>query len=96
MKKLLVIVGASALLASCASVTGVEAVVVKDCTGTYVRVSEKDYLVCNKELLDQNQSGDTLHVRFEQISHCPRLDTTIVCMMYHQHEGLVKLKKINK
>jgi hypothetical protein len=95
MKKVVFVALLLVLLTACSSVSGVQSIVVRDCTGTYVRISEKDYLVCNSELLEKKQSGDTVRVRFESIQTCPRLDTTIVCLMYHEHEGLVKLKKVN-
>jgi hypothetical protein len=96
MKQVVFVALLSVVLTACSSVNGVQAIVVRDCTGTYIRVSEKDYLVCNNDLLEKKQTGDTVRVRFQSIQTCPRLDTTIVCMMYHEHNGLVKLKKVNK
>lgn len=80
---------------SCSSVSGVEARVVRDCTGTYIRVGEKDYLVCNRNLLDTYHDGDSVRVRFSPVDNCPELDSTITCLMFHQHEGLIRLKKVN-
>lgn len=95
MRKLLFLSLFTLVLTACGSVSGVNAVIVRDCTGTYVRVAEKDYLVCNIELLDKVDTGDTVRVRFQPIEKCARLDTTIVCMMYHPNEGKVQLKKVN-
>jgi hypothetical protein len=95
MKQVVFVALLSVVLTACSSINGVQAIVVRDCTGTYIRVSEKDYLVCNNDLLEKKQTGDTVRVRFQSIQNCPRLDTTIVCMMYHEHHGLVKLKKVN-
>lgn len=85
----------SLIASSCSTVSGIEAVVIRDCTGTYVRVDGKDYLVCNREKLKEYQEGDTVRVRFKKTTYCQELKDEIVCMMYHEHEGMVKLIKIN-
>lgn len=80
---------------SCAAVSGIEAIVVRDCTGTYVRVEGKDHLVCNRDKLKSYQEGDTVRVRFKKTTYCDELKDVMVCMMYHEHEGMVKLIKVN-
>lgn len=80
---------------SCSTVSGIEAVVVRDCTGTYLNVDGKDHLVCNRDKLKGYQAGDTVRVRFKKTVYCPELKDEIVCMMYHEHEGLIKLIKVN-
>ena len=98
MRNILILSGLTVLFytSSCATVSGVEAIVVRDCTGTYVRIDEKDYLVCNINLLEKYNEGDTVRVRFSRIDKCPELDSAITCMMYHQNEGMVRLKKVNR
>jgi hypothetical protein len=82
------------LLAACSSVSGIEATVVRDCTGTYVRVDGKDHLVCNKDKLSTFKEGDSVRVRFKQTSFCNENKDEMVCMMYHEHEGLVKVVNV--
>ena len=81
---------------SCASYCGVEATVVRDCTGAYIRVAERDYLVCNKNAIESFNEGDKVRVRFCQIDKCPELDSIVTCLMFHQNEGLIRLKRIRK
>ena len=85
----------SSCLNSCSTVGGIEAVVVRDCTGTYVRVEGKDHLVCNRDKLKGFEEGDTVRVRFKSTSYCNELKDEVVCMMYHEHEGMVKVIKVN-
>jgi hypothetical protein len=95
MKFTLVFFGLTLVLSSCSTVSGIEAVVVRDCTGTYVRVEGKDHLVCNRDKLKAFETGDTVRVRFKKTTYCQELKDEIVCMMYHEHEGMVKLIKVN-
>lgn len=71
------------------------ATVQKDCTGTYIRVLEKDYQVCNESILAIYESGKQIQVTYKNISDCPALSGKIVCMMYHEHEGLVEITSVN-
>ena len=87
----------SATLFSCAVVhdrlnTGS---VVRDCTGTYVRFGEnEDYLVCNSDLLKDYQEGDQVSVIFDYTKECPENDGKIMCMMYHENKGMIRIKSI--
>lgn len=37
--------------------------IVRDCTGTYIRVDDKeDYLVCNNEIFSDKKEGETVSV----------------------------------
>ncbi len=64
--------------------------VIKDCTGTYLRYQQKDYLVCNKNMLNAYGSGTWLNVGFNKTNNCQTLPET-VCAMYHENEGTVNL-----
>lgn len=69
-------------------------VVVKDCTGSYIRIDQKDYLVCNYEVLQPYADGDEIHVEFEKITNCVYLGDPIICEMYHPNEGFIEITKI--
>lgn len=82
-------------LTSCACKTNNQtATIVSDCTGKYLRVEGKDYLVCNTDLMKNFQENAVVQVSFEKIENCPEFDGKAVCMMYHENEGLVKIKSI--
>ena len=71
--------------------------VVRDCTGTYLRHNGKDYQVCNRAMTDSLSNGATLDAEFEKTKECSeRKEGEMVCMMYHQNEGLIKIIRIKK
>lgn len=87
----------SALLFSCATVhdrlnTGT---IVRDCTGTYLRVAEsEDYLVCNSEILKDKKEGEKVSLVFDYTKECPERDGKIMCMMYHENKGMIRVKSV--
>lgn len=70
------------------------AVVLKDCTGTYLRIHNKDYNVCNFELIQSYPEGTELNVFFQKIDECNPLGDPIICEMYHKTEGIIEITKI--
>ncbi len=41
--------------------------VVRDCTGTYLRFGEKDYPVCNDEILKDKATWTSVRVRYKEV-----------------------------
>lgn len=68
------------------------ATVIKDCTGVYIREDNKDYFVCNSDLLSDYNSGDAINVTFKEANACD--PGPVVCMMAHDYEGVVEVIKI--
>jgi len=87
----------SALLFSCATVhdrlnTGT---VVRDCTGTYLRVAEnEDYLICNAEILESKKDGEKVSLVYDYTKECKERDGKIMCMMYHESKGMIRVKSV--
>ncbi|MES2799405.1 MAG: hypothetical protein V4638_05265 [Bacteroidota bacterium] len=101
MKNLIVICllcGFAFLMNSCAVSKSVEAKVVRDCTGVYVRIDEKDYLVCNKSKLVNFENGDLVLVKSNETDNIDECEgkNDIVCMMYHEHAAVVTVSSIKK
>lgn len=71
-----------------------QAIVVKDCTGTYLRINQKDYMVCNYEVLQNHSNGAEIRVDFKTAESCFHLIDLVVCEMYHENEGLIQVTKI--
>ena len=71
------------------------ATIVRDCTGTYLRISEKDYRVCNFEKVANYLNGEEVVVTFNKTCSCtgPANDQ-IQCMMYHEFESWIEVTKI--
>ncbi len=65
--------------------------IVRDCTGTYVNMDGKDYIVCNFKKLQNKERGAKISFTYEVSKDCPESDGTAVCMMYHEHAGMIRI-----
>lgn len=81
-------------LSACKVVKSEEMTVVRDCTGTYLRSNGKDYHVCNLEEAAPFEAGAKVTVSFQKTEKCTTADSLIVCMMYHENEGWIKVRSI--
>jgi hypothetical protein len=95
MKKLLLITTVAALLTlfSCKRETNTMTVL-KDCTGTYLRIHGKDFKVCNLGKLSSVPAGATVTATLKKIDNCKSLDDSFFCMMFHENEGWVEIVKL--
>lgn len=94
MKYILISVMVLCALASCKKKTKENALVIKDCTGSYLHINDKDYLICNSELVDNIESGTKLSVTYQNTKNCDILSPTL-CELYHKNEGTIEITKIN-
>lgn len=93
MKQLILV--ALLALTACRQHTCTNATVVKDCTGTYIRINGKDYHVCNREKTDSFADGTAVSVEYKTISNCNgTAKDDIVCLMIHENEGWIEVKSI--
>ena len=75
----------TSVLAAC-SKTNEPATIIRDCTGTYLRLDGKDYHVCNTEKTDSFSSGTIVTASFKKIDACTGTASgTMVCEMLHEH-----------
>ncbi len=65
--------------------------VVKDCSGTYIQYENADYHVCNKDLLAKYKDGEWILASFYTLKECPEKGDEMVCMLYHENKGWVKV-----
>lgn len=76
-------------------INGETAEVVRDCTGTYLRTAEKkDYLVCNAVMIEKFAFGSKISAVWQKTDSCPDLDGKVVCMMYHENEGKIRINRV--
>ena len=96
MKKLLLITIVAIILTlfSCKRETNKTMTVVRDCTGTYLRMDGKDFQVCNIGKLSLFSTGTTVNATFKKIDNCKRLEDMVVCKMLHPNEGLIEIVKL--
>ncbi len=72
-----------------------EAIIVRDCTGTYLRYNSKDYQVCNHDKLMAYPDGKEVKVNFTKINQCKGSGSEKnVCHMIHESEGWIEVQKV--
>ena len=73
-----------------------QVIVVRDCTGAYLRLDGKDYHVCNLEKIETFTDGSIITASFKKISVCNgSAVNSAVCGMLHENEGWIEVTKAN-
>jgi len=78
---------------SCHKLRYNEMLLVRDCTGTYLRDHGKDYLVCNEEQLAPYEEGVVIAAKYKRVRSCDDAGR-VVCLMAHEHEGWIEVISI--
>lgn len=68
--------------------------VIKDCTGSYLRYDQKEYLICNVETVEGIQSNTKVEVSYTLLDSCSALNDIESCYMLHKYESIIKITKI--
>ena len=93
MKKLLLI--ASVCISACCQKDDSKNVtVIRDCTGTYLRMEGKDYLVCNIAATDAYRDNEKVTASFKRIRSCEEDAGRTICQLYHANEGWIQVISI--
>ena len=83
------------LTISCKKERNIEATLITDCTGTYLRINSKDYKVCNLEKTENFTHGQTVEVTFKKLDDCNGSgNLQSVCHLYHQFDSWAEIIKI--
>lgn len=83
------------IFSSCKKETNQTVTVIRDCTGTYLRLNGKDYHVCNLGKVTSFPTGTTVTATFKKLTECNDSDNTAaVCYMLHENEGWIEVTKI--
>lgn len=83
------------MFVSCKKKSNQTVTVIRDCTGTYLRMNGKDYHVCNPEKVASFYEGATVTATFKKIKECNgSTKDVIVCLMVHENEGWIEVDKI--
>jgi hypothetical protein len=83
------------ILTACKKECDQTATVVRDFTGTYLRLKGKDYQVCNHEKISSFPIGATVTATFRKLTHCNDSDKVISsCFLFHENEGWIVITKI--
>ncbi len=96
MKKLLFVAFILSMITACTKEYK-NAKVVRDCTGTYLQISSKDYHVCNIEKTNSYKDDETVKATFSSVGECKgSAANQAVCLMYHENEGWIEVKSIKR
>jgi hypothetical protein len=85
------------VLVSCDKEANKNALVVRDCTGTYLQIDGKDYQVCNLEKVNSFPAGTPVAASFEKLDECNgSAKDAVVCLMLHPSEGWIEVTDIQQ
>jgi len=97
MKHLIYLLLFTSILFSCKKESYTNATVIKDCTGTYLRVLDKDYQVCNIEKTASFNHQEKVLANFNLLKQCTGTAITVpVCYMLHPNDGWININDIKK
>lgn len=65
----------------------------RNCTGTYLELNKKNFLICNPEITESYSDGSTVKVRFDSKDSCSKKPGDI-CALYYESHGFVKIIEI--
>jgi hypothetical protein len=97
MKTLSIILSLVLFQTACCKKTGaVEATVNENCTGKYLVIDDKEFLVCNSKKLRGFNDGDKVRVTFEPKNDCKADEGRIRCMMLYEHDGIISVNSVDR
>ena len=71
------------------------ATVIKDCTGTYLRMQGKDYKVCNIEKTSSLRNDINISVTFKKLTECDGSGNLgQICDLYHKFDSWIEIETI--
>jgi len=71
----------------------VDAVVEKNCTGSYLKIDNKYYYVCNQSMISSYASGQSISVSYEVLEGCAGLSTP-ACDLKFNYDSIIEIKEI--
>ncbi len=80
------------IFASCEKNNFKSAKLLRDCTGTYLRINAKDYFVCNPKKVSSFADQSEIKVAFTLKSHCT--DGLFHCEMLRPFDGYLTVDKV--
>ena len=72
-----------------------EVEVVRNCTGTYLRFMDKEYKVCNLDMVANYAEGTKITASFTHQDNCPAWENSVTCMMLYESEGWIEVKSVH-
>jgi hypothetical protein len=72
-----------------------DAIVAKNCSGTTISVNDKNYRVCNEEILEDYMDGESVEISFSILKNgCPEFENGVVCDLFLEYKQWIEIKKV--
>ena len=85
------------LALSCKKEKNTEAIIITDCTGSYLRIDSKDYKICNLEKIANFTNGQKVNVIYKKLDNCNDSGNFVtICFLYHQYEAWVEILNVKQ
>ena len=65
----------------------------RDCTGSYIEIGTKDYLVANPSMIDHKEEGKVVKVIYRDAKEGD-YEYEIVCFLHHPYESAIYIEKV--
>lgn len=78
-------------LSGCTDSQTQTAIVIKNCTGSYLRFEDNDFKICNQEIIESYQEDEVITANLRHIDHC---SYDYACNLYYPFEGWVEILEI--
>lgn len=93
---IMLLFGSALFITACCKKPKESATLIRDCTGTYLRVNGKDYQVCNIEKVNDFSDGASVHASYNVISECNgSAKDQYTCQPLRASDGWVEIIRIN-
>ena len=70
-----------------------DAILIKDCTGAYLRINNQDFYITNYEIVDNIETNTYINANFKNKKESEQKFIAI-CMMHHETAGVIEITKI--
>ena len=67
------------------------AIVIKNCTGSYLRFEDNDFKICNPDIMASHPEGEVVIVRLRYNDQC---SDDFACNLHYPFEGWVEVLEI--
>ncbi len=81
-------------LNSCSKQLTTEGYLNKNCTGDYIKINSKEYLICNYKMIENIANGSKINFNYKLVNQCSENDNRVHCLMLYEHDGFIEIKKI--
>lgn len=94
MKLITLLLIGSLVFISCKPKCDRDAQIIRDCTGTYIRVDNKDYKVCNVGIVSGRADNVIIKVKYKRLDSCSKKSEPM-CLMAHDNQGWVEILEVD-